>query len=96
MLFTLVTLQQITTRSMEKENQKAASLTPLVSGNLGSLVLIIKVMTSLQYSKRRVPATSLPKLTKAARNFPTGLGLRVPVSRLLISNTCLVSAVAVG
>lgn len=54
-------------------------------------------MTSLQYSKkRRVPALSLPKLTKAARNFPTGLGLRVPISRLLISTTCLVSAVAVG
>lgn len=81
---------------MEKGNQKAA-LVPLLSGNLGSLVLLIKKMTSLQYSKSRgdqpghlfgAPATPFPKLIKAARNFPTLLGLgrrggsRKPISNL--------------
>lgn len=51
MLFSLGALLQITKRSMETGNQKAA-LVPLISGNLVSLVLLIKKMTSLQYSER--------------------------------------------
>lgn len=46
MLFFLGALLQITKRSMEAGNQKAA-LVSLTFGNLVSLVLLIKKMTSL-------------------------------------------------
>lgn len=46
MLFILGNLLQITKRSTEKENQKAAPIS-LTSGNLESFAPLIKKMTSL-------------------------------------------------